>query len=195
MASRALDGVRYVLACQVVFNHVGLQEGGVGGSWGAAGQARFFCIHVPTFFALAGFSLAINMAPPTQSYITFVGTRLNLLYPSYLFSLSLLLINLLLQCHPAVFDPAFHYTAQPDDARRGDFCEPAPLLSTYWGSLSSTIVIYALSLQSWPIYLHSWFLSYYAWFSSVYFALLATHPFFYTALCRLRGRKALLFGV
>ena len=70
--SRATEGVRFFLACQVVFNHVGLQSPGPGDrmpddpvqpgeSWGAFGQARFMCIHVPTFFALAGFGMSASM--------------------------------------------------------------------------------------------------------------------------------------
>ena len=67
--SRATEGVRFFLACQVVFNHVGVQSPGPGNrmpddpdeSWGAFGQARFMCIHVPTFFALAGFGMSASM--------------------------------------------------------------------------------------------------------------------------------------
>ena len=46
--SKALEGVRYFLACQVVFNHVGYQRADLPGTWGAVAQARFFCIHVST---------------------------------------------------------------------------------------------------------------------------------------------------
>ena len=193
--SRALDGVRFFLASQVVFNHVGLQAADTHGTWGAVAQARFFCIHVPTFFALGGFSLAINMGPPPRSKLTFVATRLSSMYPMYLVSLALLLVNLLASCTPSTFDPSFHALAQPSDRQRGDFCEPAPLLEGYWASLFATVAIYALGLQSWPLYLASWFLSYYSWFSSVYYGLLATFPSFYERLILLRGRKRVLWAL
>ena len=63
--SQALAGVRFVLAAQVVFNHVGTQEHGSegAGTWGAVGAARFFCVHVPCFYALAAFSLSASMGP------------------------------------------------------------------------------------------------------------------------------------
>ena len=98
-------------------------------------------------------------------------------------------------CNPANYDPAFHWYAQGDDASRGDFCEPAPLLSSWWGSLFATIVIYVLGIQSWPIYLFSWFLSYYTWFSSVYYAMVSSHPFFYSRMIIIRGRIRLIWAV
>ena len=84
--SRATEGVRFFLACQVVFNHVGLQSPGPGDrmpddpvqpdeSWGAFGQARFMCIHVPTFFALAGFGMSASMGPAPKSKIGFIAVR------------------------------------------------------------------------------------------------------------------------
>ena len=196
--SKAIEGVRYFLACQVVFNHVGYQPGGNVahfGTWGAFAQARFFCIHVPTFFALGGFGLAANMGPEPRSKLVFLSARLSAMYPMYLISLGLLLLTLVLQCNPAVFDSRFHWLGQPSDQHRGDFCEPAPLLQSYWSSLASTIVVYVLGLQAWPVYFFSWFLSYYTWFSSVYYFLLATHPFFYSRMLKLRGNKKLLWLV
>lgn len=190
--SKALDGVRYFLACQVVFNHVGYQQMAEG-TWGVVAQARFFCIHVPTFFALAGFSLAIAMGPPPRSKLGYVAARLSPMLPMYLVSIALLLLNTVLMCHPASFDVSFHWLAQPDDQSRGDFCEPAPLLSGWWSSLLTTLAIYTLGLQSWPLFLYSWFLSYYTWFSSVYYALLALHPSLYARLVPLRGNRRRLW--
>ena len=190
--SAALAGVRYVLAAQVVFNHVGTQQHGEAegaGTWAAVGAARFFCMHVPTFYALAAFSLCVPMGPPPRSHAGFVAARLSPLYPMYLLSLLLLLGTLLFQCNPATFDLNFHWEAQPSDALRGDFCEPAAGLRTWGGSLAATIAIYGLGLQSWPIYHYAWFLSYYTWFSSVYYALLAAHPWLYARLAALRGQR------
>jgi len=180
------------LACQVVFNHVGYQQMAEG-TWGVVAQARFFCIHVPTFFALAGFSLAIAMGPPPRSKLGYVAARLSPMLPMYLVSIALLLLNTVLMCHPASFDVSFHWLAQPDDQSRGDFCEPAPLLSGWWSSLLTTLAIYTLGLQSWPLFLYSWFLSYYTWFSSVYYALLALHPSLYARLVPLRGNRRRLW--
>ena len=189
--SQALAGVRFVLAAQVVFNHVGTQEHGSegAGTWGAVGAARFFCVHVPCFYALAAFSLSASMGPPPRSHLGFVAARLSPLYPMYLLSLLLLLATLLMQCHPSAFDASFHWEAQPTDRLRGDFCEPAAGLRTWGGSLVSTIVIYTLGLQSWPLYHYAWFLSYYTWFSSVYYALLCSHPWLYARLADLRGQR------
>lgn len=201
--SRAVEGVRFVLACQVVFNHVGLQAPGGGtnmdihspDSWGAFGQARFMCIHVPTFFALAGFGMAANMGPAPRSKLGFIAARLSPMYPMYLVSLALLLINQVAMCHPGNFESTFHWLAQWDDSTRGDFCEPAPLLSGWWGSLFATIAIYVLGLQSWPMYLFSWFLSYYTWFSSVYYAMVWSQPYFYAPMIAIRGRIKLIWSV
>lgn len=200
--SRATEGVRFFLACQVVFNHVGLQAPGSGSSmeiseesWGAFGQARFMCIHVPAFFALAGFSLASSMGPSPRSKLGFIAARLLPMYPLYLFSLLLLLVNTVVMCNPAVFDDTFHWLAQWDDANRGDFCEPAPLLSGYWGSLFATIIIYALGLQAWPVVLCGWFLSYYTWFSSVYYGMLFSYPCLYSLMISVRGRAGPIWAI
>ena len=144
-----------LMAKRVVF---GIQRADETGTWGAVAQARFFCIHVPTFFALGGFTLAVNMGPPPRSRLGWIAARLSHLYPMYLLSMLLLLLNLLLTCNPSTFDEAFHFLGQPGDLQRGDFCEPAPLLRGHgWGvSLLATLVIYALGLQSWPVYLASW---------------------------------------
>jgi len=200
--SRALEGVRFFLACQVVFNHVGLQSPGPGTrmphddeSWGAFGQARFMCIHVPTFFALAGFGMSINMGPSPKSKVGFIMARLSPMYPMYLLSITLYMINTIAMCTPSVFDSTFHYLGQWNDKSRGDFCESAPLIDGYWGSLFSTMFVYLLGLQSWPVYLFSWFLSYYTWFSSVYYAMLFAHPFFYSHMTAIRGQVKLIWGV
>ena len=123
--SRALEGVRYFLACQVVFNHVGYQDTNATGTWGAVAQGRFFCIHVPSFFALGGFSLAMNMGPAPRSKLSYVAARLSSMYPMYLLSLLPLLINLLIMCPPSALDSNFHFLAQTSDALRGDFCGTA----------------------------------------------------------------------
>ena len=117
------------------------------------------------------------------------------MYPMYLLSIVLLLINTVAMCRPSNFDPNFHYNGQSDDASRGDFCESAPLVRGYWGSLFATILIYMFALQSWPLYMFWWFLSYYTWFSSVYFSMLFAHPFFYAPMIAIRGRIKLIWGV
>lgn len=164
-------------------------------SWGAFGAARFMCVHVPTFLALAGFGLAVHMGPAPRSALGYVANRLSPMLPMYYVSLLLLLINLVAMCHPGDFDGSFHFFAQWDDQDRGDFCEPAPLLSGWWGSLFATVAVYGFGLQSWPVYLYSWFLSYYTWFSSVYYSMVFTHPLFYSRLITIRGRARLLWAI
>ena len=147
--SRALSGIRFYLACQVMFNHIGASKSsdlGLAG-WGAFGNARYICIHMPAFFALAGFGLAQSMGPAPVSKLKFFAARLSPMHPIYLVSLLFLLINLVIRCNPTTFDSNFHWNAQPDDATRATFCEPSPLIASYWGTLASTIVVYALGLQ------------------------------------------------
>jgi len=187
--SKALTGVRYFLACQVIFNHIGSQKAHVEGNWGAVSNGRFFCIHVPAFFALGGFGLASSMSVAPPNKLSFAAARLSPMYPMYLLSLAPLLINLLLQCNPSTYDAEFHYTAQPDDTTRGDFCESSPMIRSWWGTLGATLLIYGAGVQAWPIYHASWFLSYYSWFSSVYYFLLACFPWLYTRALLLRGRR------
>ena len=165
--SPALAGVRFVLAAQVVFNHVGISEGASGGMWGAVGAARFFCVHVPTFYALAAFSLSSTMGAAALLESRLRRGAAGALVPDVPPFLLLLLVTLLIQCNPANFDDEFHWEAQPTDTLRGDFCEPAAGLSTWGGSFVSTIAIYGLGLQSWPLYHYAWPLSYYTWFSRV----------------------------
>jgi len=194
LVSPALSGVRFFLACQVMFNHIGTQIPGEHGMWGAVANARFFCIHVPSFYALAGFGLSQGMHRAPKSKVGFVASRLSSMYPMYLVSLLLLLINTLVQCNPWTYVNDFHYEGQPDDATRGDFCEPSPLIRNYWGTLASTIVVYTLGLQSWPLYYTTWFLSYYSWFSSVYYFQLALFPWLYCLVLPFRGRKGPLLS-
>jgi len=178
-----------------MFNHIGSQVPGDFGMWGAVANARFFCIHVPSFYALAGFGLAQAMGPAPKSKLGFVAARLSPMYPMYLVSLLLLLINTLIQCNPSTYDATFHYEAQPSDMTRGDFCEPSPIIRSYWGTLLMTVVVYVLGLQSWPLYNMTWFLSYYSWFSSVYYFQLFLYPWLYSLALPLRGQKRALLGL
>ena len=118
--------------------------------FGVVGSARSFCIHMPAFFALAGFGLAQSMGPVPTSKTAFVIARISPMHPMYLLSLLLLLINLLIRCNPQTYDPVFHWEAQPNDASRGTFCEPSALLPSFWGTLASTVVVYGLGLQVQP---------------------------------------------
>ena len=108
---------------------------------------------------------------------------------SGLVSLLLLLINTLIQCRPSNFDSTFHYEGQPNDETRDNFCEPSPLISSYWGTLFSTVAVYTLGLQSWPLYNFTWWLSYYSWFSSVYYFQLFVYPWLYSFILPFRGKK------
>ena len=92
------------------------------------------------------------------------------------------------------YDGEFHYEAQRNDTMRGDFCEPSALIPSYYGTLITTIVVYALGLQSWPLYQYTWFLSYYSWFSSVYYFQLLLYPWLYSSMLRFRGRKGALLS-
>ena len=114
---------------------------------------------------------------------------------SGLVSLLLLLINTLIQCRPSNFDSTFHYEGQPNDETRDNFCEPSPLISSYWGTLFSTVAVYALGLQSWPLYNFTWWLSYYSWFSSVYYFQLFVYPWLYSFILPFRGKKSTLLGL
>ena len=79
--SSALAGVRFFLACQVMFNHVGTHKpGGFGTVSNVVLRTAF---HVPSFYALAGFGLAQTMGPAPKSKLAFIAARLSPMYPMY----------------------------------------------------------------------------------------------------------------
>lgn len=178
-----LAGFRFVLACYVMFMHIGSDV-----SWDAVSNLRQFPWHVHSFFAVAGFSLVAFMPSMIQRKGAFIWARISGMYPLYALALLLALINLFPSCQPSSFSPIFHWSAQPGDAARM-FCEGTPLIQDSWiGNLLSTIAIYVTGLSATPLWSAAWFMGFYLWFISMYFQCLIVFPFLYNALLRNRGR-------
>ncbi len=138
-----LGGLRFVLACYVMFMHIGSTQ-----SWGKLNNLRGFPWHVHLFFTLGGFSMAAPMNPVIRNKFAYFKARIWSMYPMYAIALIFGLANLLVVCRPSTFDPNFHWNAQPDDATRGLFCEGTPLTpGSYWGSLGLTILTYIFGVS------------------------------------------------
>lgn len=177
-----LAGLRFVLACYVMFMHFGSTE-----SWGAVSNLRQFPWHIHAFFALAGFSLVVFMPPVITRKLSFITGRISGMYPLYALALFLGLANLLVDCQPSTFSSVFHWNAQPGDAGHL-FCEGTPLLHDSWlGNLLLTVGIHLTGLQATPLWGASWFMGFYLWFISVYFQCLVVFPFLYNMLHKNRG--------
>lgn len=177
-----LAGLRFVLACYVMFMHFGSTE-----SWGAVSNLRQFPWHIHAFFALAGFSLVIFMPPVITRKLSFITGRISGMYPLYGLALFLGLANLLVDCQPSTFSSVFHWNGQPGDAGHL-FCEGTPFLHDSWlGNLLLTVGIHVTGLQATPLWGASWFMGFYLWFISVYFQCLVVFPFLYNALHKNRG--------
>jgi len=185
-----IGGLRFVLACYVMFMHIGSTE-----SWGAWNNLRGFPWHVHCFFTLGGYSMASPMNPVIEKKLAYFKARMMNMYPMYIIALLLLLINLLVVCRPATFDENFHWNKQPDDGTRGFFCEGTPATpKSYWGSLVLTLVVYLAGLAITPAWFLNWWLGYYLWFSSMYYQCLAFFPGTYNILfTKTRKKTALLF--
>lgn len=208
--SAALSGARFVLVLWTMFQHIGS-----GRSFGKWKQTRGFNLHMPMFFALAGFQLASGMAPPPQdlyflskSHRRYFFARVSAVHPLYLLSIVCCALVLLIGCRPDTYRQDFHWEANKDydrfgiwrwsesedddgDIRSHAFCEPTPLdMGSWFGTYVTTIVVYALGLQAWPFAIFiSWFLSFYTWFQSVYYFCLFVFPWVYRSLYRIRGDK------
>lgn len=99
-----LSGLRFLLACYVMFMHIGSND-----SWGAVSNLRGFPWHVHTFFTLAGFSLAVIMPGLIKNKFSFVKAKVFTLYPLYAFAVFLALFNLMVGCQPSDFSTTFHW--------------------------------------------------------------------------------------
>ena len=67
-----LGGLRFVLACYVMFMHVGSAE-----SWGRMNNLRGFPWHVHLFFTLGGYSMASPMNPAIKKKYGYFKVRMN----------------------------------------------------------------------------------------------------------------------
>eukprot|EP00984_Skeletonema_dohrnii_P025018 scaffold14161_cov121-Skeletonema_dohrnii-CCMP3373.AAC.2 len=130
-----IGGFRFILACYVMFMHIGSNE-----SWGAFNNLRGWPWHVHVFFTLGGYSMASPMNPTIQKKFSYFLARIGSMYPMYAVALTFGLINLLIVCRPSTFRSDFHWDAQPDDLYLEDgslaplFCEGTPATPTsYWG--------------------------------------------------------------
>lgn len=182
-----LAGLRFLLACYVMFMHIGASE-----SWGAFANLRNFPWHVHAFFIVAGFSLAVFMPSRITKKTSFVLARVSTMYPLYALALILALFNLLQTCQPSTFSAIFHWTSQPDDMGRA-FCEGTPLIQGSWiANLFSTLAIYFTGLSATPLWGASWFMGFYLWFISMYIQCLVIFPLAYNALYKNRGKTGRL---
>jgi len=192
--SPSIVGVRYFLACFVMFNHMGKTEDDATAppsGWRSFANARLFCVQMPCFVILAGFSLSQTMSQVPASKFRFFLSRFSAMYPMYLLSCVLLFVNLLVTCNPSTYHPTFSRVALANDTAV-DFCEPPPLMEgTGWGgSFASTLVVTILGLQAWPIgWPFAWWVNSPAWFSSVYFFCVLCHPWLHGWLMRIRGNR------
>ena len=213
--SEALAGSRFPLVVWTMLQHFGSKR-----SLSKWAQPRGYNLHMPLFFALAGFQLASSFGPPvknlsalSKSHRRWVWARFSSVHPLYLLSIACCAALLLTQCRPSLYrDGEFEWEAQKDynsedrwrwtpaeaddgDVRPHAFCEPTPV---DLGSFSLTYVVsvltYALGLQAWPFAIGvSWFVSYYTWFQSVYYFCLVCFPFVYKRLHAMRGDSAKLW--
>jgi len=206
--SPALSGARYVLVLWTMFQHFGSKK-----SFGKWAHLRGYNLHMPLFFALAGFQLASGMAPPPQklaflsrSHRAYVWARVSAVHPLYLLSILACALLLLVGCRPDTYRQQFHWEADKKnedlwqwsrsedddgDMRAHAFCEPTPANLGSWGATyAATVAIYVLGLQAWPFaFPVAWWLSYYTWFQSVYYFCLFVFPFAYRRFSALRGDK------
>ncbi|ROS01646.1 acyl-CoA synthetase (AMP-forming)/AMP-acid ligase II [Sinobacterium caligoides] len=185
-----LAGFRFLLACYVMFMHIGSNE-----SWGAVANLRQFPWHVHTFFAVAGFSLAIIMPTMIMKKMSFITARISGMYPLYFFAVIIALGNLLVSCQPSTFSSVFHWVPMLEDSSKF-FCQGTPLLHDSWlANVLLTFGIYLTGLQATPLWGASWFLGFYLWFISMYFQCLIIFPMLYNALYKHRGntKKLLMF--
>mmetsp|Transcript_4011 Transcript_4011/g.6002 ORF Transcript_4011/g.6002 Transcript_4011/m.6002 type:complete len:875 (-) Transcript_4011:291-2915(-) len=180
-----LLGLRFVLACYVMFMHIGSTD-----SWGKVNNLRGFPWHVHVFFTLGGYSVASPMNPMIAKKFSYFKARISAMYPMYALSLIASFINLIIVCRPSTFHPTFTYNAQPDDLMRGFFCEGTPATqNSYWLSLFLTLFIYIFGLAVTPLFQLTWWLGYYLWFNSMYFQCLALFPITYNAFLNQTRRK------
>ena len=211
--SPALSGARYVLVLWTMFQHFGSSR-----SFGKWKHMRGYNLHMPMFFALAGFQLASGMAPPPQnlhffskSHRAYFWARFSAVHPLYLLSIVACALILLIGCRPDTYRQDFHWEADKNnedlwqwsasedddgDLKAHVFCEPTPVDLGSWGATyASTIAVFVLGLQAWPFAIPiAWWLSYYTWFQSVYYFCLFVFPFVYRWFYEQRGKRKSLLG-
>ncbi|CAI1858233.1 AMP-binding protein [Serratia fonticola] len=184
---QTLAGFRFLLACYVMFMHIGSND-----SWGAFSNLRQFPWHVHTFFTLAGFSLAVLMPSLIKNKMAFVSARVIGMYPLYGLAVLLALGNLLVTCQPATFSPDFHWAQIVENGQM--FCEGTPWVQDSWlANVLLTLGIHLTGLQATPLWGASWFMGFYLWFISMYFQCLVVFPYLYNALYKNRGNIRRLF--
>ena len=186
----SIAGLQFILACYVMFMHIGSSE-----SWGAVSNLRQFPWHVHAFFALAGFSLAIIMPALINRKISFISARILGMYPLYGLAIILALGNLLVSCQPSTFSSIFNWSPLFSSSDQM-FCQGTPLVQDSWlANVLLTIGIHLAGLQATPLWGATWFLGFYLWFISMYFQCMIIFPFIYNTLYKNRGntRRLLLF--
>ena len=189
---QVLSGLRFFLACYVMFMHIGSNE-----SFGGVSNLRGFPWHVHLFFTLGGYSMAAPMAPKIEKKFAYFKARIRSMLPMYYVALVLGLINLIVVCNPSTFEAGFTWDSQKDDSTRDDlFCEGTPIFKkSYFGSLAFTILIYALGLQVTPFWPLIWWVGYYLWFSAMYYQCLAFFPVLYNRMYELKKKSNWLLKV
>ncbi|WP_415882955.1 AMP-binding protein [Neptuniibacter sp. QD34_54] len=183
-----LAGFRFLLACYVMFMHIGSDA-----SWDAFSNLRQFPWHVHAFFTLAGFTLAAVMPALIQKKLSFVSARVAGMYPLYGFAVLLALGNLAVGCQPSTFITDFQWGGQHAG---GDqlFCQGTPWVQDSWfANVLLTLGIHLTGLQATPLWGGTWFLGFYMWFISMYLQCLIVFPYLYNALYRNRGNTKKLF--
>ena len=206
--SHGLAGLRYCMAVSVMFNHIGAIWQGederdpltYGPAWMSA-KATTFYFPATTFFVLGGFTLsaALNGKEITKgTWGSFYNSRFQTLFPLYLLSLFLGLINVLVVCRPETFSSEFswqpHNATLTLDSGAWAQCQTGPVEMPYGAWLFMTLIVFSFGLQTWfPLWLlSSWFM-YYTWFNGVYYFIILVFPFMHNALARVKGEfKAVL---
>jgi acyl-CoA synthetase (AMP-forming)/AMP-acid ligase II len=190
--SSGLNGLRWLMACGVMFNHIGSateEEYSYGPVFGQFKSSTFY-FPAQVFFVLGGFSLSAGLsARPVSSLRKFYLSRMQTLHPEYLFALLLALINLLIACPPGDFSEKFTFQRESDDLT----CQSGAAVVPHGVSVMLSLCVFGFGLQAWPwfIPLTQWLL-FYAWFSSVYYFIVATFPPLHNALVRIRGNRVKL---
>lgn len=184
-----LSGLRFLLACYVMFMHIGSND-----SWGAVSNLRGFPWHVHTFFTLAGFSLAVIMPGLIKNKFSFVKAKVFTLYPLYAFAVFLALFNLMVGCQPSNFSTTFHWAQVVDSSSM--FCEGSPWVEDSWAAnVLLTLGIHLTGLQATPLWGASWFMGFYMWFISMYIQCLIIFPIVFNLLYKNRGNTKKIFSL
>ncbi len=184
----AMAGLRFLLACYVMFMHIGASD-----SWDMMSNLRQFPWHVHMFFAVAGFSLAITMPPSIPKKGAFIFSRIMSFYPLYIVAIGFSLVNLLAFCQPSNFSSQFNWIG---GLTPQGHCHGTPLFQDNWSlNLISTLIIHLTGLQASPLWQASWWMGFYLWFISMYIQCIVMFPFFYNILQKLRGETKKLIYV